>query len=211
MFLHLLLLRSRALSLGFTILVEIFAYVTIFYSNQWGSHIPSLWMVCAGCVFVAGIHPSRIWMSGSFESVQWSVCVHRLVLGLYSHPKELLGNGVRTHVNSKGKILSTRKIIFTGGSNLRHCIKQDSEPNTLPTELFWPPNHDIWFDLFQHHLKVHHDHIKTERKWTQHGLLMWTLWLLCRAKAPESGNLVAWDQCYQQTANVKEFSRRAFT
>ena len=45
-------------------------------------------------------------MSGSFESVPWNVCVHRLDLGLYSHPKELGGGGgegVRTHVNSKGK------------------------------------------------------------------------------------------------------------
>ena len=47
-------------------------------------------------------------MSGSFESVQWNVCVHRLDLGLYSHLKEFWGNGVRTHVNSKGKIPSTR-------------------------------------------------------------------------------------------------------
>ena len=43
-------------------------------------------------------------MSGSFESVQWNACVHRLELGLISHLKEFLGNGVRTHVNSKGKI-----------------------------------------------------------------------------------------------------------
>ena len=46
-------------------------------------------------------------MSGSFESVQWNACVHRLDLGLHSHLKEFLGNGVRTHVNSKGKIPST--------------------------------------------------------------------------------------------------------
>ena len=62
-----------------------------FYSSHWGSHIPSSWMVPVGCVFVASIHPSRIWMSGSFESVWWNACVHRLDLGLYSHPKELLG------------------------------------------------------------------------------------------------------------------------
>ena len=30
-------------------------------------------------------------MSGSFESVQWDACVHRLDLGLYSHPKEFWG------------------------------------------------------------------------------------------------------------------------
>ena len=66
-------------------------------------------MVRAGCVFVAGIHPSRTWTSGSFESVRWNACVRRLDLGLYSHPKEFLGDGVWTHVNSKEKIPSTRK------------------------------------------------------------------------------------------------------
>ena len=30
-------------------------------------------------------------MSGSFESVRWNACVHRLDLGLYSHPKEFIG------------------------------------------------------------------------------------------------------------------------
>ena len=44
-----------------------------------------------GVFFVAGIHPSRTWTSGSFESVRWNACVHRLDLGLYSHPKEFLG------------------------------------------------------------------------------------------------------------------------
>ena len=33
--------------------------------------------------------------------------MHRLGLGLYSHFKELLGNGVKAHVNSMGKIHST--------------------------------------------------------------------------------------------------------
>ena len=38
--------------------------------------------------FLAGI------MSGSFESMPWNVCVHRLHLGLYSNPKVFffLGN-----------------------------------------------------------------------------------------------------------------------
>ena len=35
-------------------------------------------------------------MSGSFESRQWTACVHRLDRSLYSHPKEFLVNGVRT-------------------------------------------------------------------------------------------------------------------
>ena len=51
-------------------------------------HVPSSEMMHARCVFVAGIHPSRTWTSGSFESVRWNACVHRLALGLYSHPKE---------------------------------------------------------------------------------------------------------------------------
>ena len=71
-------------------------------------------------------------MSGTFESVQWNACVHRLDLSLYSHPKESWGNGVKTHVNSKGKIPSTRKILLRGGSNPQCCIKKDSEPNTVP-------------------------------------------------------------------------------
>ena len=88
-------------------------------------------------------------MSGSFESMRWSACVHRLDLGLSSHPKEVGvclgffwgeggGDGVRTHVNSKGKIPSTEKILYRGGSNPRCCIKQDSEPNTLPASYSVP-------------------------------------------------------------------------
>ena len=46
--------------------------------------------------------------------------------------ERVLGNGVRTYVNSKGKIPSTGKNL-RGGSNPRRCIKQDSEPNTKPT------------------------------------------------------------------------------
>ena len=63
-------------------------------------------------------------------------CVHRLDLGLYSRPKEFWGNGVRTHVNSKRKIPSTK---LRGGSNPRRCITPDSAPSTLQTELFRPP------------------------------------------------------------------------
>ena len=79
-------------------------------------------MVRAGRVFVAGIHPSRTWTSGPFESVRWNACLHRLDLGLCSHPKEFFwgGNGVWTHVNSKGKIPSTGK-----------CPQRRIEPATL--------------------------------------------------------------------------------
>ena len=43
-----------------------------------------------------------------FESMRRNASVHRQDLSLYSHLKEYLGNGVRAHVNSKGKIPSTR-------------------------------------------------------------------------------------------------------
>ena len=49
------------------------------------------------------------------------------------------GDGVRTHINSEGKIIpSTSTILPKGASNTRRCNEQDSEPNTLPTELFRP-------------------------------------------------------------------------
>ena len=95
-------------------------------------------MVHAKCVFVAGIHLSRTWMSESFESVRWNACVYRLDLGLYSHPIEYGGNGVRTHVISNGRIPSTGNMIPRGGSNPRRCIKQDSQPNTLPASYSGP-------------------------------------------------------------------------
>ena len=50
--------------------------------------------------------------------------------------KFFLGNGVRTHVNSKRKIPTTGRP--QGGSNPGCCITQDSEPKTLTTELFLP-------------------------------------------------------------------------
>ena len=75
----------------------------------------------------------KSYMSGSFESVWWNACVHRLDYCLHFHSKEFLGNGVRAHTNSMGKIPST------GGSEEGWtCITQDSKPNTLLTELFQP-------------------------------------------------------------------------
>ena len=77
-------------------------------------------------------------MSGSFESVRWTACVHRLDLGVYSHPKEFWGNRVRNHVKSIGIIPST-------GKNSRqrriepatlHQVRQRAEHTT--NELFRP-------------------------------------------------------------------------
>ena len=66
-------------------------------------------------------------MSESFESVRWNACVHRLDLGFHSNPKEFMGNGVRSHVNSEGKISSTG-----GSEEVRTC---DAAPRrtTSPT------------------------------------------------------------------------------
>ena len=66
---------------------EIFAYLTFLFNHR-DSHFPTLGMMHAGCVSVAGVYPSRTCMSASFESMQWNISVHRLDLGLYSHPKE---------------------------------------------------------------------------------------------------------------------------
>ena len=82
-------------------------------------------------------------MSPSVESVQRNACVHRLDLGLYSRLKEFWGNGVRAHLNSKRKIPSTVKILLRGGSKPQHCIKQDSEPNILPTSYSCSESHII--------------------------------------------------------------------
>ena len=71
--------------------------------------------------------------------------MHTLDLSLYLYLKEFLGNGVRNHVNSKGKILPTGKILPRGGLNLLRCIKQDSEPNALPTSYSCPESLE-WLD-----------------------------------------------------------------
>ena len=48
-------------------------------------------MVNAGCVFVAAIHQSRTQKSGSFESMRWNACVHRLGLGLLLSSERVFG------------------------------------------------------------------------------------------------------------------------
>ena len=112
-------------------------------------------MVRAGCVFVPSIQ-SHLWcVLGKFLFPVFKVicpkheCQDLLSprdgIHMYAQtgppfilsPERVQGNGVRTHVNSKQKIPSTRQ--HCAGSNLQCCIMQDSKPNTLPTELFWTP------------------------------------------------------------------------
>ena len=82
-------------------------------------------------------------MSGSFESMLWNSCEHRLDLGIYSHPKEFWENGVRTHVNSKGKI----NLSWKNNSSQRsiepmtlHPAAQRAKHTT--NELYMPPECD---------------------------------------------------------------------
>ena len=96
---HLLLLRSPAVSGGHHFGWDFWVCDPFFNSTI----EVVTFRLYAGCVFIAGIHPSRTWMSESLESVRLNACVHRLDLGLYSHSKEFGGNGARIHVNSKGK------------------------------------------------------------------------------------------------------------
>ena len=81
--------------------------MTIFRCNHRASHIWSWWTVHAWCIFVASIHPSRTWMSGSFESVRQNACVHRLDQFILSSERVSV-KGVRNHVKTMGKIPSTR-------------------------------------------------------------------------------------------------------
>ena len=85
-------LRSPAISLGFTTFGWDFCVCDRFFNPTIKVVTFRLrgWCVL-GVFFVAGIHPSRTWTSGSFESVRWNACMHRLDLGLYSHPKEFWG------------------------------------------------------------------------------------------------------------------------
>ena len=61
-----------------------------------------------------------------------SACVHKLDLGLYSHPKEFGGEW-----SKKPCFLQGGKPL-RGGLNPQRCITQDREPNILLTELFHP-------------------------------------------------------------------------
>ena len=58
----------------------------------------------------------------------------RLDLGFHFHPKEILENGVRTHVNSKGKSLQPEAQRMVETATLHHTGQRT---NTLPTELFY--------------------------------------------------------------------------
>ena len=72
-------------------------------------------MMYAGCVFLIGIHQSRTRISGPSESVRWNACVHRVDLGLYSHPKEFLESETMLTPREKSphKIVISRSVLDT--------------------------------------------------------------------------------------------------
>ena len=80
------------------------------------------WCMRSPMMHVAGVYPSRTWMSGSFESVRWNACVHRLDLGLYSHPKEFWGEWSRNPCQPQGKNPLYRK---------KNSPQRRIEPTTL--------------------------------------------------------------------------------
>ena len=93
-------------------------------------------MVHAGCVFVAGIHPSVTWMSGFFESMQWLYMCAQTKPRFILSSERVLGNGVRTHVNSQGK----KSPLPEAQRRVEPVILNTAgqRANTLQTELFWP-------------------------------------------------------------------------
>ena len=74
-------------------------------------------------------------MSRSFESVQWNACAHKLDLGLYSHPKEFRGNGVRTHVNSRKKISTGKQ--FSPHEDRTHDAASKHYQRVTPASLYY--------------------------------------------------------------------------
>ena len=129
--------------------------VSFFKYNRSGSHIPSSWMVHAECAFVADTHP-RTWMSGSFESVRWNAFVHILLIHMttaYPVIRKSLGGMESQHMfTPREKSPLPEKISPEDRTHdaapsrtasptlcqraIPAPIKQDSQPNTLPTELF---------------------------------------------------------------------------
>ena len=80
-------------------------------------------------------------MSESFESVRWNAYVHRLKLGLCSHPKEFDGMDSEPMFipREKSPLPEAEREEGEVGSHQPRCITQGREPNVLPTELSRPP------------------------------------------------------------------------
>ena len=76
-------------------------------------------------------------MSGSLESVRWNACVHRLDLGFYSHPKELWGNRVRTHVGGRNSSVGSAWARCPQRRGFDPPLGTFSVEGIFPLELTW--------------------------------------------------------------------------
>ena len=86
-------------------------------------------------------------MSGSFESVRWNACVHRLDLGLYSHPKEFWGMESEPMLTPWAKIPSTGKKFYPeedrthdAASSRKASHRHDQSSNSV-TPGIWQGSH----------------------------------------------------------------------
>ena len=158
-------------------------FVVVFWSNYGSIHIPCLWMVLAGCVFVAGIHPSRTWTCNttSRPTHYWLS---------YSDPI-YISNLVKVQDGCTGNLLNAGA---SKGSNLQSCLGllmrhnwadlmvclhcfgdiRDGERFSEPHVGEWPRrrvglDRKIWID--QKDLDVEKDELKIKPRPCQH------LWL----------------------------------
>ena len=119
---------------------------------------------CWMCFCVADIRPSRTWMSGSFESVRWNDCVHRLDLGLYSHPKEFWGGMESEHMLTPRE----KSPLSEKNSPQRRRIEPTTQCQAgqraqhTTNELFRLPmaGYDLWPTNMANVSRVHHEHCK---------------------------------------------------
>ena len=92
--------------MGFTILGEIFAYVTV--CDRFLNPTIEIVRIClrGWCMLGVFLLPAFTHLGHEHQDL-FSLCdgIHVFT---DSHPKEFLRNGVRTHINSKGKVPSTR-------------------------------------------------------------------------------------------------------
>ena len=157
-------------------------------------------MVRAGCVFVAGIHPSRTWTSGSFESVRWNACVHRLDLGLYSHPKEFFWGMEFEPMLTPREKSPLLENVPRGGSNPRRCGQR---AQALPTELFRPLFHNL--KMLWQHTKFCPEQMRN-LQWMHKFLFFILPWLSVNIKVIQTGFRMSFI-----TKNLKEICRSSNT
>ena len=130
-----------AISLGFTILGEIFAYVTVFlffFLNPIIEVVP--FCLCRRCLLgvflsLAFTHPGHERQDLLSPSDGMHVC--RDKTSVYTLTEKSFREWSQSPCSLQGKNPLYQRL--RGGSNQWCCIKQNSKPNTLPTELFCPP------------------------------------------------------------------------